>query len=382
MASISVRQNRSGSMAYVVRVYAYRDETGRSHYLSKTFTPAPDMSKNRIDKSLQMIRAELEHKAEHPSALHSGLRFSDYSQFYLKKKELSVSAYTLQSYALALKKACCYLGSVPLERISTDRLESMTRRMLEEPSQYGKPYSASYIRYVQTIVRSCLSQAVRDGILEENPAESNRFQLLRPGQKDPVFLELDEAQQFVKAALAEPDPKIRSMVLLYLYTGIRMEELCGLEWRDIDFAAQQIHVRRASVYVRGEVVTKPTKTRSGTRVIRADAAVFEALQAYQSQKNGLPEQCVFTRSDGGPLIPGTTRIWLRRFEEKNGLQTVTPHKLRHTFATLQIAYGTDIRTVAGVMGHSSPMTTLTIYAHQVKEASEKASLAMSAMLTP
>lgn len=61
---------------------------------------------------------------------------------------------------------------------------------------------------------------------------------------------------------------------------------------------------------------------------------------------------------------------------------MTPHKLRHTYATLQIAYGTDIRTVAGVMGHSSPMTTLTIYAHQVREASEKAARAMSEMLTP
>ena len=77
-----------------------------------------------------------------------------------------------------------------------------------------------------------------------------------------------------------------------------------------------------------------------------------------------------------------TRIWLQAFEKRNGLRLVTPHKLRHTFATLQIAYGTDIRTVAGVMGHSSPMTTLTIYAHQVREASEKAARAMSEMLTP
>ena len=91
---------------------------------------------------------------------------------------------------------------------------------------------------------------------------------------------------------------------------------------------------------------------------------------------------IYTKQDGSPIIPGTTRIWLQAFEKRNGLRLVTPHKLRHTFATLQIAYGTDIRTVAGVMGHSSPMTTLTIYAHQVREASQKAALAMSEMLTP
>jgi integrase len=339
------------------------------------------MSKNRIDKTLQTIRAELERNAEHPSALHPGLRFSDYVQHFLQKKSISVSEYTLQSYRLTLEKACCYLGPLPLEDIRTEHLDAMTRRMMTESSQYDKNYSNSYIRHVQTLVRACLAMAVREGLLEENPADSSRFVFLRKMPKDPVFLELDEAQRFARAAMSEPDPKIRAMVLLYLYTGIRMEELCGLEWSDIDFAGCEIHVRRASVYIAGQgVVTKPTKTHSGTRVIRADPAVFSALRDLQGSKPAGGR--IFTKKDGGPLIPGTTRIWLRRFEEKNGLRPVTPHKLRHTFATLQIAYGTDIRTVAGTMGHSSPVTTLTIYAHQVKEASEKAARAMSDMLTP
>jgi integrase len=245
---------------------------------------------------------------------------------------------------------------------------------------------------VQIVVKNCLAMAVREGYIEENPADSGRFPLLRQAPKEPVFLEQDEAQAFVRAALSEPDPKIRSMVLLYLYTGIRMEELCGLEWSDVDLKDAQIHVRRASVYLAGlGVITKDTKTRSGTRVIRADPSVFSTLEEYKEAKRsewaarGLPwseNSRIYTKQDGSPIIPGTTRIWLRSFEKRNGLRPVTPHKLRHTFATLQIAYGTDIRTVAGVMGHSSPMTTLTIYAHQVKEASQKAALAMSEMLTP
>ena len=140
---------------------------------------------------------------------------------------------------------------------------------------------------------------------------------------------------------------------------------------------------------------KRNKNGSTAYVVRvyagADPAVFAALQAYllrcrkEMRATGNmpdPDTRIFTKRDGGPLIPGTTAVWLRHFAQRHGLRPVTPHKLRHTFATLQIAYGTDIRTVAGVMGHSSPMTTLTIYAHQVKEASQKAALAMSEMLTP
>lgn len=88
------------------------------------------------------------------------------------------------------------------------------------------------------------------------------------------------------------------------------------------------------------------------------------------------------RRDGSPIHPDAVGIWLKRFAKRYGLRPVTPHKLRHTYATLQIFYGTDIRTVAGCMGHSTPATTLNIYSHQVKSSARKASDAMSAILTP
>ena len=61
---------------------------------------------------------------------------------------------------------------------------------------------------------------------------------------------------------------------------------------------------------------------------------------------------------------------------------MTPHKLRHTYATLQIAYGTDVRTVSGSMGHSTPTTTLNIYTHQLKQSLDAAADAMGEMLNP
>ena len=229
-----------------------------------------------------------------------------------------------------------------------------------------------------------LGQAVREGILTVNIADRGHYALPPSGTAEPVFLELEEARQYIRAAMEETDPKIRSMILLYLFTGVRMEELCGLQWKDIDAAGGCIHIRRASVYVAGQgVITKVPKTRSAVRTIRADPIVFKTLEAYRKTRpQQRAEDRLYTKKDGGPLIPGTTAVWLKRFALRHGLRPVTPHKLRHTYATLQIFYGTDIRTVAGVMGHSSPMTTLTIYAHQVKEASEKASRAMSDMLVP
>ena len=392
MASISTRKNKNGTTAYVVRVYAGRDGNGRPRYLSRSYTPPCGTNRRRIEKELKAVTEELENKVKGGETPGADQPFSEYARHFLERKELFCGDYTIHSYRFALEKACRYIGTVPLRQLNGSHLDEMLRQMREDRSQYGEPYSATYIRHIQMMVRMVLGMAVKEGLLNVNFADSAHYALPRADASEPVFLELEEARQYIRAALEEPDLKIRAMVLLFLFTGIRMEELCGLEWQDVDFAQRLVHVCRASVYVAGKgVLTKPPKTRSGVRTICADPSVFEALQNYEAHKQevlkrkGLSVEAdsrIFTREDGAPLIPGTTAVWLRRFAAKHGLRPVTPHKLRHTFATLQIAYGTDIRTVAGVMGHSSPMTTLTIYAHQVKEASEKAARAMSDMLAP
>jgi integrase len=386
-----MKRNKNGSIAYVVRVYAGKGADGKTRYLSRTYTPAPLTSPRKISQTLETLCAELQQKAKDPGEGGS-VRFSDYAQHFLQRKSLTVGEYTLQSYRLTLRKACEYLGDVPLDRIRAQQLDALTLAMSRAKSQYGKAYSPAYIRHVHTLIRGCLGMAVREGLLTVNAADRTHYTPPRAVREDPAFLEKEEARAYLRAALNEKDLRDRAMVLLFLFTGIRMEELCGLRWGDIDFAAGQICIRRASVYVPGRgVLTKEPKTRAGVRVLCADPAVFTALQAYHLRcrkemraigKTPDADTSIFTKRDGGTLIPGTTAIWLRRFAQRHGLRPVTPHKLRHTFATLQIAYGTDIRTVAGVMGHSSPTTTLTIYAHQVKEASEKAARAMSEILSP
>ena len=390
MASIRMKKNKNGSTAYVVRVYAGKGADGKARYLSRTYTPAPLTSPNKISQTLHALCAELQQKAKDPGE-DGSIRFSDYAQHFLQRKSLTVGEYTLQSYRLTLRKACEYLGDVPLDRIRAQQLDALTLAMSRAKSQYGKAYSPAYIRHVHTLIRGCLGMAVREGLLAVNAADRTHYTPPRAVREDPAFLEKEEARAYLRAALNEKDLRDRAMVLLFLFTGIRMEELCGLRWGDIDFAAGQICIRRASVYVPGRgVLTKEPKTRAGIRVLRADPAVFTALQAYlqrcrkELRAIGITPEAdtsIFTKRDGGALIPGTTAVWLRRFAQRHGLRPVTPHKLRHTFATLQIAHGTDIRTVAGVMGHSSPTTTLTIYAHQVKEASEKAARAMSEILS-
>ena len=89
---------------------------------------------------------------------------------------------------------------------------------------------------------------------------------------------------------------------------------------------------------------------------------------------------LFIQEDGKPLFPDTVNFWLTRFAERNGLDHINPHALRHTFITLQIAAGVDIRTLQARTGHSQASTLLNVYTHAIKSAQEKAAQAMDDML--
>ena len=152
-------------------------------------------------------------------------------------------------------------------------------------------------------------------------------------------------------------------MLLALYSGVRRGELCGLEWRDIDTQNSIIHVLRASQYQSGNgITTVSTKNESSKRPIKLPPFMFQTLSHYrvwwleQRLINGDrwqgKEERLFIQSDGKPINPDTINYWLNKFIEAHGLEHFTPHSLRHTFSTLQIAAGVDIRTLQARTGHA------------------------------
>lgn len=127
------------------------------------------------------------------------------------------------------------------------------------------------------------------------------------------------------------------------------------------------------------------------RTIKLPLFIFELLAKYHSWwaeqclKNGDRWQgCdrLFTQDNGKPINPDTINYWLNKFIEKNSLQHFTPHSLRHTFATLQIAAGVDLRTLQSRTGHAQASTLVNIYSHALKSAEAAASEALDNMLTP
>ena len=218
-----------------------------------------------------------------------------------------------------------------------------------------------------------LSDAMEGGFLDHNPAW--RTYRYAGKKKEKVIADEATAQRLI-AALEEESLKYETYFKLIIATGMRRGKCCGLQWGDINWQERSIHIQRNVVKVTGEgIFAKETKTAAGDRYVYFSLEMESLLKEFQRECARETEtydgrkledaDYVFRRH--GYRLPMTPSTFTWRFKlilKKHGLPpALNVHSLRHTNASLLIAGGADVATVAGLLGHSQPSTTLDIYTH-------------------
>ena len=165
-----------------------------------------------------------------------------------------------------------------------------------------------------------------------------------------------------------------------------------MEWKDIDFDRDLIHIVRTSQYVAHMgILTGDTKTISSERVIKVPKTLIADLKYYKEWQNGEREKVgdrwedhdrLFTQWNGQPMSPQTYTSWFKNFIEGTDLPKIVPHSLRHTNATLQIANNVPLTTVANRLGHATPATTTMVYSHAIKSADAAAAQILEDIFHP
>lgn len=254
------------------------------------------------------------------------------------------------------------------------------------------------ILHYHRLIGTILQIAVQWQVIHDNPAR--RVKSPKVPKMEAKYLEDTDLPAILEALIKE-HIRWRTMVLLLLYSGIRRGEMCGLEWKDIDFDNKVIHIRRAVQYVvELGVITKDTKNVSSNRVIKLPDDMFAVLKEYKAWQNAIrlkigdywheeielihadgskeaiKNDRVFTQENGLPIFPDSITQWVNEFVKKNNFPKFTPHTLRHTNISLLIAAGVPIRNVSQRAGHSQLSTTSNIYAHAIKTVDEIAAEAI------
>ena len=249
--------------------------------------------------------------------------------------------------------------------------------------------SGKTILHYHRLISTIMTCAVQWQVIFSNPCD--RIKPPKADRKEARYLDEVGAAALIAALEGEPY-KYSAMVQLLLYTGLRRGELFGLEWRDVDFFTNCLHIERSVLYIveRG-VFEDTTKTETSKRVIKLPDNAINLLKTYklwqEEQKAAAGSQWhstdrLFTTWDGQPMHPDTLSGWFHDFIKRKGLPDVSIHSLRHTNATLMIAGGVPIKTVSSRLGHATATTTANIYAHAIKSADEAAADVLNNLLTP
>ena len=138
-------------------------------------------------------------------------------------------------------------------------------------------------------------------------------------------------------------------------------------------------VRRQVSRINGEVVEAPLKTKNAYRTLPLAEDTVSVLKEQRRKVGNIP--WVFPSPNGGPISPDSVLHMLHRVLKRAGLPKVRFHDLRHTFATLALQNGVDVKTVSGMLGHYSAGFTLDTYAHVTTSAQRRAAEAMEHVLS-
>ena len=273
------------------------------------------------------------------------------------------------------------LGNIPLGSLTTLDLQKLYKKLLEvgrvarlESQKQPKGLSAKTVRNIHQIISSALKLAVDQRLLARNPADG--CALPKVERREMQTIPAAQLMTFLREA---KESGVFALYYIDLTTGLRRGELLGLKWEDVDLEKGELRVRRQIGHIGGEMLEMPLKTKNAYRILPLSADAIGVLKEQRQKAGNSP--WVFPSPTGGPMSPDSVLHMLHRVLKRAGLPEVRFHDLRHTFATLALQNGVDIKTVSGMLGHFSAGFTLDTYAHVTTSAKQEAANTMGNVLS-
>ncbi len=263
------------------------------------------------------------------------------------------------------------LGATPLQKLMPGHLNRLYADLRESGRCDGNGgLSPRSTRYIHTIIRKALDDALKWGLVVRNVADaaappSGR----RTSDTEMKSWTVDDLRTFLSSLT---DDRLYAAWLLAATTGMRRGEILGLRWSDIDLDSTSLSVRQTLISVSYKMQFSTPKTERSRRTVALDVATVKALRTHRTAQ--LEERLawgeayedrglVFTRENGAPIHPDTFAQWFPKHVNRAGVPSIRFHDVRHTHASLALQAGVPVKVVSERLGHASAGFTLDVYAH-------------------
>lgn len=276
------------------------------------------------------------------------------------------------------------LGSVLLRDLTGPMLNALYGRLLTSGrvrvKEGGSPgLSPTSVHLVHVTIHRMLKDAGRWGLVARNVADlADAPRPRKSGESTMTTWTPDQLRAFLGAVDGD---RLQAMWLLFITTGLRRGELCGLRWSDIDLDAGRLRVTTSRTVVNHEVVEGAPKTSGSRREIGLDPATVSALRSHWARQGEerlawgssyASTDLLFTWADGRGIHPNIVSKTFQRIARRAGLPVIRLHDLRHSYATAALEAGVALKVVSTRLGHSSISITGDIYSHVRAEVDQAA----------
>ena len=250
------------------------------------------------------------------------------------------------------------VGKIPLSKLTQNDLQQFYAKLKrtgrkKDVETKGTGVSDRMVRSCHALCRSSLEKAVEEGLITRNPSIGCKL----PPKKNGEMKVLTQ-NEIVRLLNQAYDEGYYEMFLLELTTGMRRGEILGLKWRDLNLETGELNIKR-QLTTKGISVPK---TKSSIRTILLPPDMLELLR---EMKKTAKYDWIFPSpvKEGEPRNPTAITKRFRLMLERAHCKHVRFHDLRHTFATMALENGMDVKTLSAMIGHISSETTLNIYSH-------------------
>lgn len=388
MAYIKQFTNKKGEVYYKIKVSCGYNFEGKQITRTMSYKPS-SKTPRKIEKEVTEQAVLFERKCKRGLTANCRLKFSELCDMYFENEQRKnrLEKGTSETYKGYKKRTCHFLGQLYIDKITRADIQSFIYDIADGCDD-GKPLATKTQKNYCSFLSAVFNFAIKNNLITKNPCQLIEF-VDKPKKKRQYYT-IEEYKTILKA-FEENNVVIHHRVffMFLIYLGLRRGEALAIQWDDIK--DDSVFIERSTAYNNSNtgVYSKTTKTPESKRCLKLPKEIIDILPLLRQEQQEYKKKAgsswvnsnrLFCNEIGEPIFPDRPYKYLKDFFERNNLVFKGLHSCRHSAISYLLHNNVAVPTVSRIAGHANGNVTMSVYEHEIKEATVYGCDVMSKLL--